>query len=29
MGEFLIAPDGTADYPEIASFCDWLRALPA
>ncbi len=29
MGEFLIAPDGTADCPEIASFRDWLRALPA
>ena len=28
MGEFLIAPDGTADCPEIVSFNDWLRVLP-
>jgi LysR family glycine cleavage system transcriptional activator len=27
-GEFLIAPDGTADCPEIVSFNDWLRVLP-
>lgn len=27
-GEFLIAPDGTADCPEIVSFRDWLRVLP-
>jgi hypothetical protein len=27
-GEFLIAPDGSADCPEIVSFRDWLRVLP-
>ena len=29
LGEWLIAPAGTADCPEIASFRDWLRRLPA
>ena len=29
FGDWLIAPDGTADCPEIVSFRDWLRALPA
>lgn len=27
-GDWLIAPEGTADCPEIASFRDWLRDLP-
>jgi LysR family transcriptional regulator, glycine cleavage system transcriptional activator len=29
LGDWLIAPVGTADCPEIASFRDWLRDLPA
>jgi DNA-binding transcriptional LysR family regulator len=29
LGDWLIAPEGTADCPEIASFRHWLRALPA
>lgn len=29
LGDWLIAPEGTADCPEIASFRNWLRALPA
>jgi len=29
LGDWLIAPEGTADCPEIASFRDWLRGLPA
>ena len=29
LGEWLIAPEGTADCPEIVSFRDWLRRLPA
>ncbi|CAN7146505.1 LysR family transcriptional regulator [Bradyrhizobium sp. LjRoot220] len=29
LGDWLIAPEGTADCPEIKSFRDWLRALPA
>jgi hypothetical protein len=28
-GDWLIAPEGTADCPEIVSFRDWLRALSA
>jgi DNA-binding transcriptional LysR family regulator len=28
-GDWLIAPEGTADCPEVASFREWLRALPA
>src|SRR3954463_14318867 len=28
LGDWLIAPEGTADFPETASFRDWLRALP-
>jgi LysR family transcriptional regulator, glycine cleavage system transcriptional activator len=28
LGDWLIAPVGTADCPEIASFRDWLRGLP-
>ena len=28
-GDWLMAPAGTADCPEIASFRDWLRGLPA
>ena len=28
-GDWLIAPAGTADCPEISSFRDWLRRLPA
>jgi DNA-binding transcriptional LysR family regulator len=28
LGDWLIAPEGTADCPEIASFRGWLRALP-
>jgi DNA-binding transcriptional LysR family regulator len=27
LGEWLIAPEGTADCPEIVSFREWLRAL--
>jgi LysR family glycine cleavage system transcriptional activator len=29
FGDWLIAPAGTADCPEVASFRDWLRHLPA
>jgi LysR family glycine cleavage system transcriptional activator len=29
LGDWLIAPAGTADCPEIVSFRDWLRGLPA
>ena len=29
LGDWLIAPAGTADCPEISSFRDWLRNLPA
>src|SRR3954462_15017874 len=29
LGDWLIAPAGTADCPEISSFRDWLRGLPA
>jgi LysR family transcriptional regulator, glycine cleavage system transcriptional activator len=29
LGDWLIAPAGTADCPEITSFRDWLRRLPA
>ena len=29
LGDWLMAPEGTADCPEIASFRDWLRDLPA
>ena len=29
LGDWLIAPVGTADCPEIVSFRDWLRRLPA
>ncbi len=29
LGDWLIAPEGTADCPEVASFRSWLRALPA
>ena len=29
VGDWLVAPAGTADCPEIASFRDWLRGLPA
>jgi LysR family glycine cleavage system transcriptional activator len=29
LGDWLIAPAGTADCPEISSFRDWLRRLPA
>ena len=29
LGDWLIAPEGTADCPEIVSFREWLRALPA
>jgi LysR family glycine cleavage system transcriptional activator len=28
-GDWLVAPEGTADCPEIISFCAWLRARPA
>ena len=28
LGDWLIAPAGTADCPEITSFRDWLRRLP-
>jgi LysR family glycine cleavage system transcriptional activator len=27
--DLLIAPEGTADCPEVVSFREWLRALPA
>ncbi len=29
LGDWLMAPEGTADCPEIVSFREWLRALPA
>ncbi|PSO28902.1 LysR family transcriptional regulator [Bradyrhizobium sp. MOS002] len=29
LGDWLVAPEGTADCPEVAGFRDWLRALPA
>jgi len=29
LGDWLIAPEGTADCREVVSFCEWLRALPA
>ena len=29
LGDWLIAPEGTADCPEIVSFRQWLRARPA
>jgi DNA-binding transcriptional LysR family regulator len=29
LGDWLMAPEGTADCPEIASFRNWLRGLPA
>jgi hypothetical protein len=29
LGDWLMAPEGAADCPEIASFRDWLRGLPA
>jgi LysR family glycine cleavage system transcriptional activator len=29
LGDWLIAPEGTADCPEVVSFRQWLRALPA
>jgi LysR family transcriptional regulator, glycine cleavage system transcriptional activator len=29
LGDWLMAPAGTADCPEISSFRDWLRDLPA
>ncbi|MBR0694446.1 LysR family transcriptional regulator [Bradyrhizobium lablabi] len=29
VGDWLIAPSGTADCPEISGFRDWLRDLPA
>ena len=29
VGDWLIAPSGTADCPEIANFRAWLRGLPA
>jgi LysR family transcriptional regulator, glycine cleavage system transcriptional activator len=29
LGDWLVAPEGTADCPEIVSFRAWLRALPA
>jgi hypothetical protein len=28
-GDWLIAPEGSADCPEVASFREWLRARPA
>ena len=28
VGDWLIAPSGTADCPEVVSFRDWLRDLP-
>ena len=28
-GDWLMAPEGTADCPEVVSFREWLRALPA
>jgi LysR family glycine cleavage system transcriptional activator len=29
LGDWLVAPEGSADCPEVASFRVWLRALPA
>ncbi|CUT15591.1 transcriptional regulatory protein [Bradyrhizobium sp.] len=29
LGDWLVAPEGTADCPEVVSFRDWLRALQA
>ena len=29
LGDWLIAPEGTADCPEVVSFREWLRSLPA
>jgi LysR family transcriptional regulator, glycine cleavage system transcriptional activator len=29
FGDWLIAPEGAADCPEVVSFREWLRALPA
>jgi LysR family transcriptional regulator, glycine cleavage system transcriptional activator len=29
LDDWLIAPEGTADCPEVVSFREWLRALPA
>jgi LysR family transcriptional regulator, glycine cleavage system transcriptional activator len=29
LGDWLVAPEGTADCPEVEGFRDWLRALPA
>jgi len=29
VGDWLMAPAGTADCPEISGFRDWLRGLPA
>jgi LysR family glycine cleavage system transcriptional activator len=29
LSDWLIAPEGTADCPEVVSFREWLRALPA
>jgi hypothetical protein len=29
LGDWLIAPEGTADCPEVESFREWLRAMPA
>ena len=28
LGDWLIAPEGTAECPEVVSFREWLRALP-
>jgi len=29
LGDWLMAPEGAADCPEVVSFREWLRALPA
>jgi DNA-binding transcriptional LysR family regulator len=29
LGDWLMAPEGTADCPEVVSFREWLRARPA
>ena len=29
LGDWLVAPEGAADCPEIVSFREWLRSLPA
>src|SRR3979490_855801 len=29
LGDWLVGPEGTADCPEVVSFREWLRALPA